>query len=225
MLVEELALRHPQLFHVTRAGAVAGIRRHGLMSTSGLLKLLNVPVDQRDEIESRPRATDIDIAHPLHGEVVLPARRMAAGELRAIDKRVFFWTSEESARCDITARERKDVDWIVLVFDTLSLGRWYPRQIEIPSISPSLWRATGVASRDTAFASLESIPHDGRRSGLHRRWIDELALLGGVDDVGLHLAGTIDVTVGGQANLASTRLGIAPHQCLVMRPRRTELRR
>jgi hypothetical protein len=68
---EELAERHPRLFHVTLPKAVVGIRRHGLLSTSQLLDLFEVDATRRTHIGKSRRPARMDITHPVHGRATI----------------------------------------------------------------------------------------------------------------------------------------------------------
>jgi hypothetical protein len=52
---EELAEQHPRLYHVTDPGNWEGIQKHGLLSTSSLLSLFEIPAARRVVIERQRR--------------------------------------------------------------------------------------------------------------------------------------------------------------------------
>jgi hypothetical protein len=68
---EEIASMHPRLYHITRPNAVSSIRKHGLLSTSRLLTIFDVPTAERESIEAQRRPTNITIGHPVYGEVTI----------------------------------------------------------------------------------------------------------------------------------------------------------
>jgi hypothetical protein len=50
---EELARKHPRLYHVTEPSNWKGIQKHGLLSTSRILSLFEVPAARRVTIEGQ----------------------------------------------------------------------------------------------------------------------------------------------------------------------------
>jgi hypothetical protein len=150
MTPEELSSRHPRLFHVTFPGAWDGIRQRGLLPTSRLLDVFELPTEQRDRIERARRATAIAIAHPLHGTAVindqLPMSETALADclddglepadwLSMLNRRVFFWCDEEGLARLLGARANRTRALDVLVVDTLGLARAYARKIELCPIN------------------------------------------------------------------------------------------
>ncbi len=53
------------------AGSSAGIRQHGLLSTSALLDLFEIDGDLRAALDSARRPESVTIAHPVHGTAVV----------------------------------------------------------------------------------------------------------------------------------------------------------
>ncbi len=214
MSAEELSLLCPQLFHVTRASAAAGIRRHGLISANCLLKLFQVPAAQREWMASHRRSTSTQLLHHQHGEAILPPHRPpgdpALGEradaladwARAVNSRVFFWTDEDSARRDAASRLGDGVDQVVLVFDTLSLVKWNLQRIELSwADTRRAGSSTPIADGDPPVPADSAVPRTRplRRTGRAR--VIELAMVGGVRDVALHLAGSYLVKASAKGEL------------------------
>lgn len=111
MSPEDLAAKHPRLYHLTDPVALPGILRHGLLPTSGLLSLFEVPQADRVAIERRRRSAGVPITHPIHGTAVitdnLPLSETALTScldddlspedwLLLLNQRVFFWPDEEN---------------------------------------------------------------------------------------------------------------------------------
>jgi hypothetical protein len=119
---EEIAARHPQLYHVTRLDAIASIRRHGLLSTASLLTLFEVPPTQRELIESTRRPRSVRIAHPVHGTAritdnaplgedalaaCLDDGLSPADWMRMLNRRVFFWVDKKDLDIHLRACTRR----------------------------------------------------------------------------------------------------------------------
>ena len=71
VMIERVAARYPQLFHMAASDAWDGILRRGLLSTSALLDLFEVVGSRREELEARRRPESVRISHPKHGTAVL----------------------------------------------------------------------------------------------------------------------------------------------------------
>jgi uncharacterized protein DUF7002 len=210
---EDLAARHPRLYHVADPAALPGILRHGLLPTSALLSLFEVPEADRPAIERRRRPAGVALSHPVHGRAVitdnLPLSEAAleaclddglapADWLGILNGRVFFWPDEESLGRLLGARLNRRRERLVLVLDTLSLARRHQRRVELAAIN------TGSTIRRPARRGLSTftplLRHDyltwrRLRGGLDR--IREVTVVGGVADVADHLVE--HRSVGGRA--------------------------
>jgi hypothetical protein len=71
VIPDELAEKHPHLYHVTDPRNWDGIRTHGLLSTSRLLSLFEIPDADRLAIERRSRPKSVPLTHPVHGEAII----------------------------------------------------------------------------------------------------------------------------------------------------------
>lgn len=203
MTPEDLAEKHPKLYHVTEPGAWASIKKHGLQSTSRLLDLFEVRNPQRILLESKRRARAIPLCHPSVGQVILndqaPLFEKALEKclddsltpsdwLKILNARVFFWASEEGLNRHLQARLNRTRSREVLVLDTLSLAKKHQQQIEIcPINSGTTFRKAARRGLET-FTPLLKYPYAtwsklrGQRDKIH-----EVTVLGGVADIEEHL--------------------------------------
>ncbi|MBY0500938.1 MAG: hypothetical protein K2P93_02940 [Alphaproteobacteria bacterium] len=150
MTPEELASRHPRLYHVTEPGAWEGIKKNGLLSTTRLLDLFEVSDVQRKSIETKRRPSSVRIEHPDYGYAIindnLPLTESALAKcldsgispmewLGILNSRVFFWSCKDGLNRLLGARLNRNRSREVLVIDTLSLANVYAEQIEISPIN------------------------------------------------------------------------------------------
>lgn len=75
--------RYPQLYHVTDAAALSGLRRHGLLSAKALCCLFEVPAGDRPALLTRNRDGYARLVHPVHGEAWLRRQSMRDAPLRS----------------------------------------------------------------------------------------------------------------------------------------------
>ncbi len=130
MTVEDLCAAYPRLYHMAEAAAWPGIQQHGLLSTTALLDLYEVPEPERSLIESTQRPDFVSIEHPRLGSALIRDQRPMsdAGLRRALtdmkpsewykllNGKVFFWVNE--ARLDKLVGTYRHRDNVVLVLDT-----------------------------------------------------------------------------------------------------------
>lgn len=150
MTPEELAVRHPRLYHVTTPGAWESIREKGLLSTTHILNLFEIEGLQRRSLEAMRRSSEVPLKHPHYGHLILndnvPLSDQAlrgclddqltpSDWLRLLNARVFFWPSEESLNRLLSARLNRQRQREVIVVDTLSLARKHAQHIELCPIN------------------------------------------------------------------------------------------
>ena len=203
MSPEELAARHPRLYHLTLAESVAGIMRHGLLATSSLLDLFAVPDVERAAIESARRADRMVIAHPLHGSAIITDNRpivmsslanclddglQPADWLRLLNARVFFWVSETGLQSLAGAQLNRGRKLAVLVVDTLGVARAHRDRIELSAIN------SGSTVRRPPRRGLSTFTPLGARD--YKDWqtqrgrkdtIREVTVRAGVPDIAEHM--------------------------------------
>ena len=203
MTPEDLAVLHPRLFHVTTPGALPGILRHGLLPTTGLLDLFEVPPAARPAIEGARRPGSVALEHPVHGRAVvtdnLPLHVRAlesclddglrpADWFRILNGRVFLWADEAGLQRLLGARLNRGRARDVLVLDTLGVARAHSARVEISAIN------SGATLRRAARRGLGTFTPLGRWS--YGEWqrlrgrrdrILEVTVVGGIPDVAAHL--------------------------------------
>lgn len=150
MTPEELAARHPLLYHVTEPGAWECIKKNGLLSTSCLLDLFDVKGVKRETIETKRRPTAVVLNHLRHGQVILndnvPLSEQALAKclddgltpsewIRILNARVFFWSSKENLSRLLNARLNRKRQREVMVVDTLSLAKVHGDRMELCPIN------------------------------------------------------------------------------------------
>lgn len=150
MTPEELATRHPHLYHVTEPGAWKGIKQNGLLSTTRLLDMFEVGEEKRITFEAKRRPSSMVIEHPRYGRAIindnLPLNEKSlancldhgltpADWLRILNSRVFFWASQDGLDRLLGARLNRNRVREVLVVDTLRLAKAYADQMELCPIN------------------------------------------------------------------------------------------
>ncbi|WP_044044243.1 DUF7002 family protein [Caballeronia insecticola] len=150
MSPQEIARKHPVLFHSTRPEALAGIRKHGLLTTRDLVHLFELSEESRNDVYGKIRRTDMTIEHPVHGRATIsdniPLSEKALESclddgltvgswLDILSRRVFFWPDVKHLCSHLQATSRRGVNRAVMVVDTLGLVSAHFEQCEISAIN------------------------------------------------------------------------------------------
>ena len=212
MTPEELAERHPRLYHLTSPEAVRGILRHGLLPTSGLLSLFEIPAEERSRIECARRPASMQLTHPVHGRATitdnLPLSMTALSSclddrmspvdwLRALNRRVFFWADQDGLSRLLGARLNRDRERVVLVLDTLSLAQRYAEHIELSPINSGATVRRAARRGITTFTPMRLHSYEAwRRLRGRRDRILEVTVVAGIADIAEHLVEILRVTGG-----------------------------
>ncbi len=210
MCPEELAARHPRLYHLTDPQAVPGILRHGLLPTSCLLSLFDVPAQDRSRIEGQRRPASVRLTHPVHGQATitdnLPLSMTALSSclddrltpedwLRILNRRVFLWADRGGLSRLLGARLNRNRERAVLVLDTLSVARRYSDCIELSPInSGATMRRAARRGLSTFTPMLRHSYDEWRRLRGGRDRVLEVTIVGRVTDVADHLLDMRHVT-------------------------------
>lgn len=203
MTPEQLAERHPRLYHVTSPGAWASICRLGLLPPSELLALFEVPAARCGELTALRRPAEIRIEHPAHGVAILndnlplSARALAGclddgltpqDWLRLLNGRVFFWADADGLARLLGARMNRGRAREVLSLDTLGLARAHAERMEISPInSGSTIRKPARRGLGTFTPLLAKSYPDWRRQRGKLDRILEVVVRGGVPDIARYL--------------------------------------
>ncbi|MFZ5782440.1 MAG: DUF7002 family protein [Pseudomonadota bacterium] len=203
MTPEDLAGRHPRLFHVTSPGAWESIERHGLLPACDLVDLFAPDRGPRDDLLATRRPVEVVLDHPLHGQAILndnlplSERALAAclddglharDWLRLLNQRVFFWSDEGGLQRLLGARLNRGRPREVLVFHTLALVAAHTDRVEISPINSGATIRRPARRGLATFTPLGAMTYEAwrrRRGRLDR--IVEVVVRGGVPDIQRYL--------------------------------------
>jgi hypothetical protein len=195
MRIAELVGRHREVYHLAADGAWPAIQKHGLWSTEAIAR--DLPPDQAAALRGhRPEIVEVD--HPVLGRIVvrdqklinmatlekaLPSLMSADDWLGILNRRVFFFPTDEAVERLRSSRAYKDGTHTVLIVDTESLLSAHRHRVELASIntgSATGGRTPGKRARDT-FQPIE-------RFGVERpAELRELSVLDRVTDIADHV--------------------------------------
>ncbi len=193
---ELLAARHPRLFHMAEEGTWPSIQKHGLLSTTALLDLFEVPAEDRHALEASRRPESVPIHHPIHGtawirdnrpinETVL--RRTLKGLTeeqfyRTLNGRVFFWVSTDRLERLRNAPPYRSRRHDILELDTAALLERHHDRTELSHLnSGAVHPAANYPRGEGTFAPIESYLY-GERKAVSSEPVVEVTVLYSIPD-------------------------------------------
>ena len=206
MSPEELAARHPRLYHVTSPEARPSIDRHGLLPASALVRLFGLDAARQAELTTCRRPAQVPLHHPLHGtafltdNLPLTERALAgclddsltpASWLGMLNARVFFWPDRDGLSRLLGARTNRGRVRQVLVFETLGLVRAHAARVEISPINSGATIRRPARRGLATYTPLLSLGYrDWQRARGGRDIIREVTVHGGIPDSARYLIDT-----------------------------------
>jgi hypothetical protein len=159
-------------------GSWPSIQQHGLLSTTALLDLFEVPADERHALEARRRPESVPIHHPVHGrawirdnkpinETVL--RRTLEGMTeeqfyRTLNSRVFFWVSTDRLDRLRAAPPYRNRRHDILELDTAALLQRHHDRVELCHLnSGAVHPAANYPRGEGTFAPIETYRYGERK--------------------------------------------------------------
>ncbi len=191
MQVADLVEGYPVLHHMAEAGSWPSIQERGLLSTTALLDLFEISGKERHAIECERRPRSVTISHSEHGEAVIRdqiplnptilARSLidlSSDEWCALlNKRVFFWVSEDRLLRLLNAKAYRGSQHDVLTVDTASLVRAHEDHVTLAHLNTGTTLFRAPARGTETFR---------RISDYERRAVVELAVDYSVPDIADH---------------------------------------
>lgn len=170
MDVGALIDKYPLVYHMAAVGSWPSIQRHGLLSTTALLDLFEVPADRRHALETRKRPESVVITHHKHGTATIRDQKplhdsMLARCLRGrvsvedwhrlLNGRVFFWVDEKRLNDLREARAYRKQRQTVIFADTRQLVARYATRIRLAHINTGATRSVYHFRDLTTFKTIE----------------------------------------------------------------------
>lgn len=201
MTPEEVVEHYPRLYHMAEDGSWDSIRSCGLLSTRALLDLFEADIETRRRLLSERRPQSVTLAHPVHGSAVVRDQKPLNPTILArcldgmvpqewyetLNKRVFFWLSEERLCRLLEARAYRGRAHDVLTVDTASLLEAHLDRVTLAHINTGTAIFKAPTRGVGTFLRVEDYPFDAwrRRRGVQEAVV-ELAVDGSVRDIASH---------------------------------------
>jgi hypothetical protein len=189
MEIAKLIERYPRLFHMAEAGSWPSIRRHGLLSTSEVVRRSALSRVAKTELCREHRREKIQVDVPGVGVILLRDQKpMEEDRLRQaltdgttpgewyelINERVFFWAREERLLGLLTARHYRNLEHDVLTIDTASLMAAHQPRVRLCHMNSGNTFPIPHHRGRNAFVPIEGYP--ARRSGIPVKEVVEVTV-------------------------------------------------
>lgn len=203
MDLEHLIELHPQLFHMAEAGSWPAIAEHGLLPTRTIVETSDLGEEQMSKLLDQRRSESVRISHPQLGNVVVRDQGplnlthlepklidvSVKGWLDILNERVFFWLHPDKLSGLLTARRYRNSVQDVLTVDTRSLLESAGERVRLSPINSGAALYPNATPRGLeTFLPIADYDYAARRRA--RGSVDaivELAVIGGVPDIGEHV--------------------------------------
>lgn len=193
---EKLSQFYPRLYHMAHRDSWAGIKRHGLLCTEGLLDLCCVPTQRRPAILSMQRTRSHEFKCPDGCKVVIRDQKPLIRSrlepklkgctfqqwLDMLNSRVFFWLTTDRLRTLMCAREYCSDPHVVVVVDTLRLAKDLEHRITLAPMNTGNTRPIAHPRSLQTFSRMTDYPF-AERLKKRQELVVELAVEAGVPDI------------------------------------------
>lgn len=194
---KQLIERYPVLYHMASADAWESVREHGLLSSSVLLDLFEVPEPKKIQLLTSQRTKSEPLSHPLFGSAVLRDQKplsqknldrcligcVAADWYQLLNERVFFWLNRDRLITLMSAAEYYGKPHTVLELDTSGIVTDYADRIELAHMNTGNTRPFPHPRGRSTFQCLSDYPYERRERLNDYSAVVELTVLSGVPNV------------------------------------------
>lgn len=212
MTPDDLAARHPVLFHLAEEAGLPSIERYGLLPPEDLVHLFAIEEPQARCLLSERRPRRVELRHPVHGLAVLTDNSPISDKMlmnclddglqpsdwmRMLNARVFFWPSAKKLAGLADAQRNQGRRKVVLEIDTLSLAQAYADRMELaPFNSGSATRKPARRGLGT-YTPLRALSYrDWQKKRGGRDTLTEITVVGPIPDLAKHLKSATSVVAG-----------------------------
>lgn len=171
--IELLCRRFPRLYHMADENSWPSIEKHGLLSTSALLDLFEVPGYARKLIEECHRPESIRLHHPVHGTAIIRDQKPMSDEgltrclngkltpsewYRLLNGKVFFWLTHERLMRLARAKPYRNHRHCILTIDTARLLKRYADRVTLSPINSGCTKPYPATRGQDTFLPIAKYP-------------------------------------------------------------------
>ena len=173
-------------------GAWGNIKKAGLLSTSKILDGCEISAEERIEIESHIRRKSYLVKHKLLGEITIRDQKPLTAKLAKclvgctveewllmLNRRVFFWASEDRLMRFMRAKEYRDKEHCVIVMDTGKFLEDHKDCVKLTHMNTGAVEPYAHQRGPKSFIPLKEFPLHGKK----RKRVVEVSVEGSVRKV------------------------------------------
>jgi hypothetical protein len=197
----QLVERYPVLYHMASADAWESVQEHGLLSTSALLDLFEVPEPRRSLLLTTQRTKSEPLTHARYGTAILRDQKPLSQKnldrcltdcapaiwYQTLNERVFFWLNRDRLITLMSAAEYFGKPHTVLELDSSGLVNQYVDRIELAHMNTGNTRPFAHPRGLSTFQNLANYPYESRERLADYSAVVELTVLSGVPNVRDHV--------------------------------------
>jgi len=169
---ELLIKTFPRLYHMAERDAWPSIRQHGLLSTTALLDLFEINGAQRTALEEAHRPESVIITHPKYGKATVRDQKPMDDKgltrcltgvtprewYRILNRKTFFWLTEERFRTLIGARAYRKKEHCLIVVDTRKLVEQHMERVYLSPMNSGCTKPMPHPRSKETFLPLRDYP-------------------------------------------------------------------
>ena len=193
----QLIERYPVLYHMASPNCWPSMQQLGLLSSSALVELFEVPEPRRTALLTSQRRGTETLLHAIHGSASLRDQKPLSEKnlarclidcsssdwYRILNERVFFWLNRDRLLTLMSAAEYAGEPHTVLELDTAGLLSQHLDRIELAHMNTGNTRPFAHPRGASTFRSLKNYPYESRRRLSDYNAIVELTVLSGVSNL------------------------------------------
>ena len=169
----QLIERYPVLYHMAFPNSWPSMQQLGLLSSSALVELFEVPEPRRTTLLTSQRRGTETFLHAIHGSASLRDQKPLSEKnltrclidcspsdwYRILNERVFFWLNRDRLLTLMSAAEYAGEPHTVLELDTAGLLSQYLDRIELAHMNTGNTRPFAHPRGASTFRTLKSYPY------------------------------------------------------------------
>lgn len=176
--IDQLVALYPSAYHMAEVGSFDSIENYGLLSTTAILDVLKFREEDRTAIERHPRRESVVLDNEQGGAFTIRDQKpLSATKLASclqdgltvedwcllLNRKVFFWVSQDRVNALLKAPAYNDREHIVLEFDTRSLVEQFEDEVTLAPMNTGTTNPFAHPRGKDTITKMSDYPYEDRR--------------------------------------------------------------